>query len=148
MIENTPHNRNHYLLKHSLFCITKRCNVCLSFWHTFMNSVTYIYTFNLFGTPDQYFLAKLKYLKGTLQNWRYDVSKLEHGDLKQLREKVDRFELEAESRILSDSKIIDRRESLFKIGELEYPVKFDMRQKAKVNGYVMVTKTPGSFMEC
>lgn len=61
---------------------------------------------------------------------------------------MDRFELEAESRILSDSEIIDRRESLFKIGELEYPVKFDMRQKAKVNGYVMVTKTPGSFMEC
>ncbi|XP_023749748.1 uncharacterized protein LOC111898035 [Lactuca sativa] len=88
--------------------------------------------FSSFGAPDQYFLAKLKYLKGILKNWRSDVSKLEHDDLKQLREKVDCFELEAESRILYDSGIIDRRESLFKIGELEYAVKLDMRQKAKV----------------
>lgn len=44
---------------------------------------------------------------------------------------MEHIELEAESHTLSVSEIIDRRESLFKIGELEYVAKLDMRQKAK-----------------
>lgn len=88
--------------------------------------------FHGYGAPDRYFLSKLKLLKEKIKEWRKEESQKETGALKQLKEQVDRWDLDAESRLLSLSEIEARREAKQKISELEHTKKIDLQQKEKV----------------
>nr|KAJ0206323.1 hypothetical protein LSAT_V11C500248810 [Lactuca sativa] len=88
--------------------------------------------FAVFGTPDAYLAAKLRFLKEQIKKWRKDVGKKENKECDDPIGMVKELEKHAESRPISVDEMEIWNNGIKKITELERLSNMDMKQKARI----------------
>lgn len=76
--------------------------------------------FRGYGSPDGYLAAKLRFLKNEIRKWRAKESPKESDVLMREKSRVHELDTEAETRILSEYELEDRRTSFKKIASKKW----------------------------
>lgn len=93
-------------------------------------------SFRGFGHSDQILAAKFRFLKNALKKWRISKLATQAKEIEQLKVKVHEIESRAECGLVSGEEILERRNGLIRLRDLEHFRLLDLKQKAKINWLV------------
>ncbi|KAK1414539.1 hypothetical protein QVD17_30285 [Tagetes erecta] len=84
------------------------------------------------GHPDRKLLLKFREVKNTIKKWLHSTKEHELAEVKMLRETIEKLELAAEHRVLSDLESQVRLDSMSRLQEIEHLKRLDLKQKSRV----------------
>ncbi|KAL6517653.1 hypothetical protein OROMI_033354 [Orobanche minor] len=84
------------------------------------------------GSADRKLLEKLKAVKGRLKEWKADCRNKDSGKAEDCRNKLESLDLVAEDRRLSEIELVERKNLLKELTDLELARTLDLKQKARI----------------